>query len=470
MMHEPLPPPPPFKDAGRSARPITPRVGLPATPRNGKTAASSVPRDADDTSSSATLTNASPPRREIWRRRASSKSDRSIAVAGLKLAVSHGSTAATTVPLPPSEMESSQNLPAEPVMSNPRLDASANRPAPLPPRSTSALPGRNIRPQPQQGNAGSGIVTTDKRDELGNVKGMTPSPANSGHTKNQSPQPLTKDSPTLKTEPTDFSTVSQNPENGNGTIAPDAVPSLPSPEPPVKSIKRREVGTKPSLQSMRGKEPDPAQHLREARSAIDLKASRIERAQWDATQESLPLEQPQFYEDHYGGGVPSPRARRPSNTSQRRLAAAPQLMVTSPTARAGPSEPVEYKDQEPLRLTPQEEKNLVDVINRVVNRSREWSTAVPNKQGVWPCKELSGDHINCLSNHKRWLPMGNSNNPIACMLCHDGNPQPRRVCRTCGIRVCPSCAELLNGRKIEELDFEALVNKDKGKEADVAEA
>ncbi|KXJ94433.1 hypothetical protein Micbo1qcDRAFT_159597, partial [Microdochium bolleyi] len=49
------------------------------------------------TSSPASVKQDTPQRREVWRRRASSnRSDRSIAVADLRLAITHGSTAATT--------------------------------------------------------------------------------------------------------------------------------------------------------------------------------------------------------------------------------------------------------------------------------------------------------------------------------------------------------------------------------------
>lgn len=440
MLHAPLPPPPPMKDA---SRPTTPRVGLPATPRNGRTAAASSPKDVDDASSQITLTNASPPRREIWRRRASSKSDRNIAVSGLKLAISHGSTAATTAPLPAPDAGSSQSSLQHPASLNPMMGAGVNKTSPLPPRSTSALPGRNVKPQPQKPTAAGGSNNSQQVEHAA------------------APQPPTKDSPTVKGEVAPFPALPAKPSTGVAS-------PLSSPEPPAKSIKRREIGTKPSLQNMRGKESDPAQHLREARSIIDLKGARNERAQRDAAQENFPFDEPHFQGAQAREGMPSPRGRRPSNPNAPRLAGAPQLTVTSPNAKAAPRELVEYKDQEPIQLTPQEEKDLAAAISKVINRNWDWPQAAPNKHGVWPCKEFGSDHINCISDHKRWLHMENFNNPIACMLCHEGSREHRRVCKSCGMRVCLPCADLLTGQKIEALDFAALASRSKGEEVATA--
>ncbi|KAH8199650.1 hypothetical protein TruAng_006180 [Truncatella angustata] len=317
-----------------------------------------------------------------------------------------------------------------------------NKASPLPPKASSALPGRNVKPLPRQPE----VQTT-----------VAP------------PKPP-KDSPTQKSEAAPLSA-----QPAKATMS--AASPLSSPEPPAKSIRRREVGSKTSTQPMQAQqEASPAQHLREARSAISLRseAERSERIQREAAQEKFPEELQQFQESAAAAALSSPRARRPSNPPQApRLAAAPQLTVTSPRARAAPRVPVEYKDQEPLQLTPQEERSLSDAISRVVNRENwNWAQASPNKQGVWPCKELTSDHIACLSDHRRWLHMENSSVPIACMLCHEGERGHRRLCKTCGIRVCVGCADVLTGRKIGELDFDSLAGKtqDMGKSKGVATA
>ncbi|KAI0095708.1 hypothetical protein GGR51DRAFT_73543 [Nemania sp. FL0031] len=134
-----FPPPPPLKDPSR------PRPRTPSAERPGESAASLSP---------ISLRSGSPRSgREIWRRRASSKSDASLVIAELKLPSSNGSTASTSI-TPAGK--------AEPPSLPPPLPAKTKQPAlPLPvpskqqqttifpPRTTSVpttLPGRNIRP------------------------------------------------------------------------------------------------------------------------------------------------------------------------------------------------------------------------------------------------------------------------------------------------------------------------------------
>lgn len=285
-------------------------------------------------------------------------------------------------------------------------------------------------------------------------------------------QPQAIDSPTLKPSPAGSPTAQG--AIGSARTAPDAQPPL---SPPSKSLKRRDMGRKPSLQNMnKGNEAGAAQHLREARSAIDLRAAR-DKQQADAaaaTMENFPALEPPHFPGQYYGGAPSPRSPRTrglssaSNASGRRVPN-PQLMVTSPATPPVPRPRVEYKDMEYVEMTPQEQNDLSAAITRAFgNRSREWAkvaaATTTNKDGVWPCRELSADHLTCPSDHRGWISTPNVHYPIACMLCHDGSKESRRVCRSCGIRVCPGCSELLTGVKIENLDFNALASKEKEKE------
>ncbi|ORY63562.1 uncharacterized protein BCR38DRAFT_410467 [Pseudomassariella vexata] len=141
--------PPPLKDVSmpntpRTGLPATPRTGLPVTPRSTRPAESHA--DANAPSSPVSLTNGSPQKHEIWRRRrTSSKSDRSLAVAALKLdGVSHGSTAQTTTttaqPLAGPTSEQAQNNPTNPIITS-------SQPPPPPQKAAiGGLPGRNIKP------------------------------------------------------------------------------------------------------------------------------------------------------------------------------------------------------------------------------------------------------------------------------------------------------------------------------------
>ncbi|KAI0971653.1 hypothetical protein F4678DRAFT_70664 [Xylaria arbuscula] len=143
-----FPPPPPLKHPARPRTPpstVRPSDGL----KDGEGGSRSL--------SPSQLSSGSPQAgREIWRRRASSKSDASLVIAELKLPGSNGSTASTSHP-PPKKAEPPSQLPLPPLPAKPDPQR-ALPPSPkqhqqessttLPPRSTS-LPGRNIRPVKQ---------------------------------------------------------------------------------------------------------------------------------------------------------------------------------------------------------------------------------------------------------------------------------------------------------------------------------
>ncbi|TGJ80591.1 hypothetical protein E0Z10_g8187 [Xylaria hypoxylon] len=136
----PPPPPPPLKDL---SRPRTPSSTV-------RSAESFKDGEAQSTSLSPTSLRSGSPPAEIWRRRASSKSDASLVIAELKLPSSNGSTASTSLP-PVKKAEPPSFLPPLPA----KIDTEPALPLPpkqhqqsaatLPPRIAS-LPGRNIRP------------------------------------------------------------------------------------------------------------------------------------------------------------------------------------------------------------------------------------------------------------------------------------------------------------------------------------
>ncbi|KAI0542287.1 hypothetical protein GGR58DRAFT_302896 [Xylaria digitata] len=159
-----FPPPPPLKDP---SRPRTPSSTVRSTDgfKEG---------DVESTSLSPESLRSGSPRagREIWRRRASSKSDASLVIAELKLPSSNGSTASTSHP-PPKKAEPSSLLPPLPA----NIDISPALPLPppskqhqqssatLPPR-TASLPGRNIRPIKK-------IEPSDQHNKMGNFSKLS---------------------------------------------------------------------------------------------------------------------------------------------------------------------------------------------------------------------------------------------------------------------------------------------------------
>ncbi|KAI1429227.1 hypothetical protein F5Y12DRAFT_473455 [Xylaria sp. FL1777] len=158
-----FPPPPPLKNPSRPRTPpgtVRPSAGL--KDEEGGSVSLSPP---------SSLKSGSPRAgREIWRRRASSKSDASLVIAELKLPASNGSTASTSHP-PPKKAEPTllPPLPAKPdpkpVLPPPPPKQQQQSTTTLPPRTTS-LPGRNIRPTKQ-------AEPSDKGDEMGRLRKLT---------------------------------------------------------------------------------------------------------------------------------------------------------------------------------------------------------------------------------------------------------------------------------------------------------
>ncbi|KAI1879594.1 hypothetical protein JX265_002548 [Neoarthrinium moseri] len=476
MMNEPLPPPPPFKS---NLRPTTPRTGLPATPRSGRTAASPT-RDANADSPTTSMANASPPRREIWRRRASSKSDRSIAVAGLKLSISHGSTAATTAPVAaPAQL----SLPKSAMTNN-----DVKTTSPLPPKPNSGLPGRNIRPQPQQAEADDEMKRLKEKLKpfgLGRSGTGEQADARMSAQSNDAPAPPAKDSPTIKAASSETIKVQPAPvsDEPNKPLNATASP-LSSPEPQrdsANSIRRRDVGAparkQASMQNMNAKMADPAvaQDLRGAKSHVDLKGASHGDPRDQLGGREIGTKDFGTKEDIFRNadireprepkmtsstpvvaaapppakGLPSPRSRRPSQPQPRRIP--PELMITTAP------EPVVYRDinEDPHPIDPEQQAKLEEAINTALASPSKFNFT-PTEDGVWPALALSINHYQCLGSHKLWHCTQNANYPIRCMVCHVPDKTFRFVCRCCGVRCCQGCMEALRVHPLEALDLDGL--------------
>jgi len=129
----PLPPPPlPLKDARRPQTPVESKQSPAQQPQQ---------QPDDPVSKSTPLTNQSPPRPQIWRRR-SLKAEK--ALPELKLASSHGSTASSQ---PPKLQEQASVTDSLSALAPPQAAFTSTSPAPSPlARVLNGLPGRNIRP------------------------------------------------------------------------------------------------------------------------------------------------------------------------------------------------------------------------------------------------------------------------------------------------------------------------------------
>ncbi|KAI1458298.1 hypothetical protein F4805DRAFT_144753 [Annulohypoxylon moriforme] len=468
-----LPPPPPLKDPTRprtpsSARPVD---SFPAPPRSGA-------QDGSPASTTPKPVGESPPRREIWRRRASVKSDRSLLVPELKLADSHGSTASTSASTsqPPAASTANTDLLPPP----PLTQASSNTTSPLPPRSAS-LPGRNIRPtkpEPQQEDEmrklSSKLKGLTTRGE--NPKESAKAPNDFSRTKDESiksasdaqpemnPAAPIKDQPKVE-QPINAARISAE------TVAHAPSPAAASSEPPPKesaskSISRRPVGSPVEAQK-------PEFHKKESSSDLRMQNLGLPRNPRSARSNSS-LRSPQTTHDVQ-------EAVRPRAAPQPQPVPTIEMTTTMPADSIEPMKKPELfnivtalnepsispnlttADRKPYRKVSPDvhATNLSDIgesmenvdpqhaekVNEALSRfPRNVSQIVPSADAVWQAPPITSQHHNCYVRHSKWVPVKNSNYPLACQTCSVQDTNSRKTCSWCNLRVCYGCHERLMGR------------------------
>ncbi|KAI2639560.1 hypothetical protein GGS26DRAFT_273659 [Hypomontagnella submonticulosa] len=498
---DPLPPPLPLKDPTRPSTPSSARPSDPfPTSRFGA-------QDGGSAASPTNLVGDSPQRREIWRRRASSKSDGTLLVPELKLAGSHGSTAATT-------QTTNTDLPPPPSSQNNNITTS-----PLPPRNAS-LPGRNIRPtkqiepQPEsemrkltsklkdlttRGNGAKG--SEDSAIGMGEQLKRPESDTQSAISSNASAtRPMTgqRSTETSTSAPTiSVETVKYAPSSA----APSDPPSKESAE---KSVPRRPIGN-----------PTP-------------------RGQPEAQERTSPSDLPK---PNPQPGIPHslglPRFPRPSQSnSTLRSPSAPMAPSTlqnvpeslrprgpaqsaSPPAKplALPADSIEPMKKPELfniittlneqKISPGAENNrkparkpsrdvgggaLSDIgesvehltpeqterINAALSRfPRNTDPNVKPTDAVWQAAPITSRHYTCYVNHGKWVPVKNLSYALACQTCRVEDTSSRKTCSWCNLRICFKCHERLMGPYKADLrllmanmerDQLEEVRRDKGKQ------
>lgn len=508
-----LPPPPPLKDLDRPSTPPNVRpVGQSPISRTSA-------RDESPSGDSPTLTGASPQRREIWRRRASSKTDRGPLVPELKLAVSHGSTAATVQPV---NQEDLLPLPPPPQINN-------STTSPLPPRSAS-LPGRNIRPNRQ--------VEAQDENEMRKLSSKLKELTSRGDTSNDSKNPedgllgmseyikgigsgekpkIEADqnlAPPIKDQPTVGKTTSNASKTSVDTVvfapapaptpapAPAAVPASSSPttpsEPPPresgeKSVSRRPVGV-----------PTPNQpEVHQKGSSSDLRKQALGLPRFPRpSQSNSSLRSPSDPRNVQETVRPkvSPQASPPAAMPSISLPGdsgepikKPELfnLVTSlnesnyspdPTGNRKPSRKVSRDvdatglsdiGESAENMTPEQMQRVNEALSRF---PRNIAQMVPSA-GIWQAAPIRSQHYNCYARHNRWVPVKNTNYPLACQTCGVQDTSSRKTCSFCNLRICFKCQERLTGSYKSdlkslmanmELDVHQEKQREKGKQREAA--
>ncbi|KAI0480861.1 hypothetical protein GGR56DRAFT_688208 [Xylariaceae sp. FL0804] len=474
---EPLPPPLPPKDAGRRTPNKTPPSQQDASQESAVALPPAAPASHDG--------------QEIWRRRASSKSDRSLAVAGLKLAVSHGSTAATT----PSSLTSGAGSLPPPAL--PQSTGGGATTAPLPPKKTDAMappPSSKVReainraegrgtpgytpnsakrspPAPGAQGEKSGMTSPPvsgypRRPSAAGRKSISRRPVGSGRTGSVSKINQAADGQ-QQMKPT-----SPNKTSGGGR--PGAVPRHNSRSGSVSGFQfpaRRGSAVRPSG-------PGAAA----VPEAPKLTLSRVDTLDYsnnnnnNNTNSYNNSKNPHFDRAADLDRSPvSPRAPFPtSKTRTNSTAAAPPhrrpstATITGPAgAGAGPGDATHWSHSLPLNEAPRDDKDRAPpsaaAAAALARFPRDWasstaplsptptpaSTDPDDDARCWPAAPLGPAHYGCYAGHRRVVPARNhARYHVACQTCggkggDDEGSSRRVVCTWCALRVCAPCHEVL---------------------------
>ncbi|KAI2626593.1 hypothetical protein GGR54DRAFT_477618 [Hypoxylon sp. NC1633] len=474
MIAAELPPPPPLKDV---TRPSTP-------PSNGlrlDTSSAPVPgaHEGGSPASPLTIGSASPQRREIWRRRASSKSDGGLLVPELKLSGSHGSTASTSQPSQPPDSE----LPPPPASQTNNI---SNTTSPLPPRNGS-LPGRNIRPNRPTESQGENDEMRkfssklkeltgrgDRNDRAKGADGPKDEPSEMGrHSEGSKPTLQFQSEASLKPAPPtkykqtvdESSTRKSNVSSETVVFAPSS--SVRSSEPPPKEsaekqISRRPIGTPAQSQPEVHKKvssSDPRRpnlglprFPRPSQSNPSLRPPSGSRTAQEATrpqvmpQANSPVAVPMKLPTDSNEPIKKPELfnlvtalNEPTNVSPGAIGnRMPPRKVSKGVDATALSDIGESMEQ----MTPEQAEQVNEALSRFPRNAIQ---APPPADIVWDARPISSRHYNCYVRHDRWVPVKNTNYPLACQTCGGKDTGARKTCSWCNLRICFKCHERLTG-------------------------
>ncbi|KAI5855586.1 hypothetical protein GGS23DRAFT_589476 [Durotheca rogersii] len=385
-----------------------------------------------------------PQRQEIWRRRASSKTDGSILIPGLVLETPHTSNLTST----PSQPINKDPTPSQSVNTDlippPAPKRSNDSPAILLPRSGS-LPGRNIRPtrqaesqgqhetrkfnpvpeeltQPGETRKGAGIpgeipAVMDEYSESSlqtDAKMNVTSPANGQPVSGRNSREAPKNA--LDTVLSPSSVVSSSSSEGNPVV-------LRAIGGPLRS--QVDLGRKGSSPDLRMHGRGIPSHPRPSRSSSSLRSVMTpSQAQESARTKTIPQVNPP-----------------------------PVMSVSSPP---GSNEPPQMPElyrmvsrlTEPLSDINEFTEMVIDEQTEKLNEAvarfhRNINRTAPVTDVVWQAKPLTIQHYECFARHTTWLPVKNTNYTLSCQTCGAEDKSWRRTCAFCSLRICIKCHEQL---------------------------
>ncbi|OLN93922.1 hypothetical protein CCHL11_03400 [Colletotrichum chlorophyti] len=397
--HKGLPPPPEFQDE-RAPPPPAKTVQSPAV------------------QSPTGLESPSSPQRPIWRRR-SVKSDRNIEVHDLKLAVSHGSTAA------------SHTDNAQPAYS--AGPTSSHRQ--FPPRSTSNLPGRNVRPvrsqdqHPPVQEENMGQEASRLKQKIAHLRGGEED-AHVGTSHSDTALSPTQRLPTPDYEREDVRTpvvdtvVSPISPASSPEPAHDQAGTEPKSAIPRKAVTTHNVHAARSLPQMRVDEPV-------TNSEAPPTVTRDFAINPDPQAQHPPRSTSNQQRSHMH---PPPREYTPYAPPSRAVAQG-DMRSASREQRA---ETAEYRELQAKDLPPADPHASYFPMHG----------SEPVTPGIiYNAPPLKESMFDCYVKHRTMDRSRNRNYPLTCQTCAKADTEDRFKCQWCYVRMCASCLQIFNSNR-----------------------
>ncbi|KAJ2906206.1 hypothetical protein MKZ38_002631 [Zalerion maritima] len=416
----------------------------------------------------------SSPRPELWRRR-SNRTDNNLALPDLRLETTNGSTASTPnqrsapAPVPAPATAPATAPPASSQQQQQQQTGESSGPSVQPPRSTNALPGRNIRPvaarpapaPPVQHHQNLPTIRSPgadgqmgqntsriRRKSLGPRNAVIPtSTSTSASTQPNASSPNKVIHPNVGMAARPPTPEYQNNDVRSPMVETVMSPASPasSPEPaqlqemPNQSIRRRPVGSRTSptapASPIRPTKSPPTFTLLPASSMPALAPSIPEHAA-DSAQDGS--------EDASTRDFNTETPQRP--VSQLRKAPAgpaltPHMAVVMAAVHGAPMPEL------PIPVT---QSSTMDGKAQAPEHAHRPNshvyTGIPVMPGtVVDSTPITAVHYQCFKQHKHFRQSPNTNCPLTCQTCQKRDTEMRWRCNWCALRVCRNCLDMLLG-------------------------
>ncbi|GKT44009.1 uncharacterized protein ColSpa_04190 [Colletotrichum spaethianum] len=386
------------------------------------------PAQSSTVGSPTSAVSSSSPQRPLWRRR-SVKSDRNIEVPELQLAASHGSTAA------------SQPNTAQP--SNSPAPFSAQQQQQFPARSTSNLPGRNIRPVPSPNPASDagnmGQEVSRLKGKISHLRDGQEGP-NRGASHSDTALSPTQRLPTPDYEKEDVKTqvvdrvVSPVSPASSPEPARDQANNEPKPPIPRKAVTARNLHAVHSLPQLRtdgpvtSNEAPPTITRDFAVSPVSPRTQKQLSPRSTQNQQQQQRGQWQHPPQDYTPYAPHAPAPGPTQGDQR-----PASRDQRPH-----QEPVEYRELKVKDLPPADPRASYFPMQ---------GSEPPSPGIVFKALPLKESMFDCYVKHRVMDRTRNRNYALTCQTCGKADTEDRYKCQFCYVRMCGSCLQVFNSNR-----------------------